>query len=425
MAEPFDNQADLVSAEESRSTVRRMPRVLWLVILPLALAGGALLLRTVWTNRPAPTPEQQTTVATAEKTSDADQVQFSAETLARAKIETQEVALRSLPMEIEASGRLAINEDASARVGSPTEGRVTKVLATVGDYVKAGQTLVLVHSHELVQAQADHAKAVAALTRAEKSLVYAQAELDRANRLLAAKAISEREQMRAAADVTAAKAEVAQIKVELNRSEEFLEHLGVKPGGPDDVVISAPISGQIIKRNISIGTVVNPAEDLLVIANFTTLWAIAEVPEKQAAAVRPGQPVHLSVQAFAERQFKARVIQIGAALNPETRTTQVRCLVENVRGQLRPEMFATIHLTTGMTQQILAVPRDAIQEIKGEKVVFVPTGAETFVKRAVQTGREQGDWIEIISGLQAGERIVTRGGFFVKSEFLRSTMSEE
>jgi cobalt-zinc-cadmium efflux system membrane fusion protein len=425
MFEESTNPSDSVTKDERKQSAATGSRIRWIVIALLLIAGSAYLIRSFWPGRPQAANEaQKTAIADADREA-TDRAQLAPEALQRAAIETQTVSEHTLLLELEANGRIQINEDASARIGTPTEGRVVRVTATVGDQVKAGQPLVYVHSHELVQAQADHARAVSTLTRAEKNLAYARAEQERARRLLELKAISQQEQMRAEADVNAAITELEQAKVELRRSEEYLEHLGVSPGGPDDVVIRSPISGVVIKREVTLGTVVSPAADLMVMANLSTLWAVAEVPEKQAALVRPGQPVWLTVQAFADKRFAGRVVHIGASLNAETRTTQVRCLIENPHGQLRPEMYATIHLSTGRTAPMLAIPRDAVQEMQGQRVVFIALNDGVFEKRVVQTGREQNDQIEITNGLKAGERIVTRGGFFIKSEFLKGSLSEE
>jgi cobalt-zinc-cadmium efflux system membrane fusion protein len=193
----------------------------------------------------------------------------------------------------------------------------------------------------------------------------------------------------------------------------------------DDIVIYAPISGVVLKRNVTLGTVVNEATDLMTVANLDTLWAIAEVPQQQAVSVRVGQPVEIKISTFGDQRFAGRVVHIGETLNPETRTAQARCLVNNQRGNLRPEMYATISIASERGQDVLAVPAEAVIEMQGERVVFVAFGDGLFEKKPVQTGREQNRMIEITNGLQAGQRIVTRGGFFIKSEFLKSTLSEE
>lgn len=355
----------------------------------------------------------------------ANQVRLSPEAIKRGQIEIGAVSIHSFRQTLAATGRLAINEDAAARVGSIVTGRVTRVLATVGDYVKKGQALVYIHSHELLDARANAAKAQAAVTEREKALAYANAELDRADRLLAAKAVSRREHAQAAANVAAATAELEQARAEQARAAEWLEHLTAPHDSHEDIVIYAPISGVVLKRNVTLGTVVNEASDLMSIANLETLWAIAEAPQQLSALVRIGQPVEINISTFGDRRFAGRVVHIGETLNPETRTAQVRCLVHNPRGILRPEMYATINIASDKEQEALAVPGEAVSELQGERVVFAALGDGLFEKKPVQTGREQNGIIEVTSGLQTGQRVVTRRGFFIKSEFLKSTLSEK
>jgi membrane fusion protein, heavy metal efflux system len=360
-----------------------------------------------------------------EQKSAANQARLSPEAVKRGQIEIGPVSIHMFRQSLEAPGRLAINEDAAARVGTIVTGRVTRVLATVGDSVKKGQALIYIHSHELLDARANGAKAQAAVTEKEKALAYAKAELDRADRLLAAKAVSRREQAQAAANVTAATAELDQARAELARASEWLEHLTMPHDSHDDIVIYAPISGVVLKRNVTLGTVVNEASDLMAIADLDTLWAIAEAPQQQAASVQVGQQVEIKVSTFGDRRFAGRVVHIGETLSPETRTAQVRCLVHNPRGDLRPEMYATINIASEKGQEVLAAPSEAIIEMQGERVVFIALGDGLFEKRQVQTGRQQNGMIEISGGMKQGDRVVTRGAFFIKSEFLKSTLSEE
>jgi cobalt-zinc-cadmium efflux system membrane fusion protein len=405
---------------------RTLPRIILVVltILATALVGWRL-----WT----PSQKAQPIGASAHDNAESpiqpsNHVQLSAEAIARGEIEISEAITQTIRQSLDVAGRLALNEDAAVRVGTIVTGRVTRVLAMVGDVVKEGQALVYIHSHELVDARAAEAKARVMVTEKEKALAYAKAELERAERLLEAKAIAKREHALAAANVNATAAELEHAKAELTRAAEFLEHLSVPHDSHEDIVAYSPIAGIVLKRNVSVGAVVSEATDLMMVGNLSTLWAIAEVPERQAAIVRMGQPVEIELQAFTGAKFSGRVVHIGDSLDPETRTVQVRCLVRNPRGLLRPEMFATIKLNNGATQPALTVPRSALFEMENEKVVFIALGAQgsgLFEKRTVQTGREQGEWIEITGGLKPGERIVTRGGFFIKSEFLKGSLAEE
>lgn len=372
---------------------------------------------------PAATPEPAK-VKSEEKAPD-NRVQLSAEALKRGQIETTEAATHTMRQTLEAPGRLVFNEDQTVRAGTIVGGRVTRVLATVGDFVKKGQALVYLHSHELIDARGAEAKAKAAVNEKEKALAYAKAELERAERLLEAKALSKREHAHAQANVNAAQGELELAKAELTRAAEFLEHLSVPHDSHDDIVIFAPIGGVVTKRNVSVGTVVTEATDLMMIADLSTLWAVAAVPENQAAMVHTGQTVEAKIAAFPTGRFTGRVIYLGNELDPQTRTVQARCLINNPRGQLRPEMSATLKLDAGTSVAVLAVAREAVQEINGEQVVFLALGEGKFEKQPVQTGREQDGLLEILGGLQRGQRIVTRGAFFIKSEFLKGSLAEE
>lgn len=394
----------------------------------LALLGFALLGWWWW-------PKEKSAVSTAPpaeakpaaeaKETATNRVELSPEALKRANIETAEVTTQSLGQMLTTTGRLALNEDSVVRVGTFVDGRVTHIFAKVGDYVRKGQTLVHIHSHELTDARGAVAKAKASVAEKEKALAFAKAEADRAARLFAAKAIAKRELDQANAHVVGINAEIELAKAELERASEFLEHLAVDQDAPDEVAIHSTLSGIVTKRLITEGTVVSDAMDLMEVANIATLWAVAEVPEAQAAFARIGQAVSLQLPALGDATISGKVIHIGTSLNPETRTVQVRCLVNNPRGNLRPEMYATINISGGAAQQALAVPREAVQEMNGEKVVFLALENNVFEKRVVQVGREQGNWLEITNGLQAGARVVTKGGFFIKTEFLKGSLSEE
>ncbi len=374
----------------------------------------------------ATTTEAKPAAAAEEKKEEAiNRVELSAEAIKRAGIETAEVAAQSLAQVLTATGRLALNDDAVVRVGTFVDGRVVHIFAKVGDHVRKGQTLVHIHSHELTDARGAFAKAKASLVEKEKALAFAQAEADRAERLFAAKAIAKREVDQAHAHVIAIKAEIELVKAELERAAEFLEHLAVDQDAPDEVAIHSTASGIVTKRLITEGTVVSDAMDLIEVANVSTLWAIAEIPEANAAFARLGQAVSIKLPALGDATISGQVVHIGTSLNPATRTVQVRCLVNNARGNLRPEMYATMQLSGGATALTLAVPRAAVQDINGEKVVFVALENNAFEKRVVELGREQGEFIEITKGLEAGTRVVTKGGFFIKTEFLKASLEEE
>jgi cobalt-zinc-cadmium efflux system membrane fusion protein len=131
------------------------------------------------------------------------------------------------------------------------------------------------------------------------------------------------------------------------------------------------------------------------------------------------------VSAYADETFTGRITRIGEMLNHETRTVEVRSLVDNRSGKLKPEMFATISLAGSEKRDALMVFQTALQELDGQEVVFLAHSNNRFEKRAIKTGRKQGNLIEVIDGLSPGEQVVTEGSFQLKSEFSKDQLSEK
>lgn len=161
------------------------------------------------------------------------------------------------------------------------------------------------------------------------------------------------------------------------------------------------------------------------ISDLSRLWVMAEVNEESLASVKTGMPAKVYVQAYGDQAFPGRVGRIGDKLDPATRTVPVRVDVGNPAGRLKPEMYATIELETGRSAPSLFVPNEAFQELRGRQVVFVRTNDSRFEARPVQAGAAALDGHLITSGLKAGEQVVTRGSFILKSEFLKASMAEE
>jgi cobalt-zinc-cadmium efflux system membrane fusion protein len=131
------------------------------------------------------------------------------------------------------------------------------------------------------------------------------------------------------------------------------------------------------------------------------------------------------VASYPQETFGGRITHVADAIDPETRTAKVRCLVGNQSGLLKLEMFATVEMPVEGTVAVLAVPSSSIQQIEGRAVVFVRASETEFLKREVQTGVESQGYTEIRSGLTRGEPVVTRGSFVLKTAFLRHLIGEQ
>jgi cobalt-zinc-cadmium efflux system membrane fusion protein len=357
-----------------------------------------------------------------------DVLRLAPELVERAELEIIDVGKRALEQTLEITGRIELNEDRTARVGSPAEGRISRVDVSLGDVVAEGAPLVQIHSHELIVARSDYSKATTTLSASERRLRIARTEYDRAERLLTAKALSDRERLAAEAELAGAEAEWERARAELARAEHYLLHLGVDAdaeGADGDLTIRAPLTGVVLERSVTLGAVVSPTDDLILLSDLRTLWVVGEVPEREAALVSVGQTAAIEVAAFPSERFEAKVFHIGEQLDPELRTVSVRLLLDNPDRRLRPEMYATIRIAREKSEPVLVVPERALQLFDEEQVVFVALDQGRFERRRVTTRRAIAGLSEVTAGLVEGERVVAEGSFLIKSEFLRSHLEEE
>ena len=357
-----------------------------------------------------------------------------------AGVATEEVPMRSLPQTVRATARLSNDENQTWRVGAITDGRIVKVLANPGDTVKRGAVLARMHSHDIHESRAAYQKAQMELARARTDEAFASRARDRAKRLYELKAGSLEQAEHAEAELKNAQTMVSSARVEVERTRghltEFLgisadtpPHAGPLPAGEDDeaefIPVIAPAAGTVLSRSVTPGTVVTPANDLFVISNLSSLWAIAEVNEEYLARLRPGMPARIYVQSYGREAFTGRIGKLGESFDPTTRTVKVRIDLPNRGARLKPEMYATAEIEVGGSEPAILVPQGATQEVRGETVVFVQTAADRFEVRPVELGRALDGSFEVLRGLKAGERIATRGAFVLKSEFLKAALAKD
>jgi cobalt-zinc-cadmium efflux system membrane fusion protein len=350
-------------------------------------------------------------------------------TLAGIGVEPVRVVRRAT--RFEAPGVLAVNEKRTARLGSMVEGVVVRTMADVGDRVGRGQALAELHSPVVHVAWADYRKAAAERRRAETDLQFADDALARARRLLADKAISAQELARAEVDRVAAAEALEMARTELRRSEEALEHYGVTnaedPSGEsgESIPVRSPLGGVVLERTITEGSAVTPGQQVYVVSDLSSLWAIAEVAEAQLPILAPGRPVSVRVAAYPGETFAGTITFVGDVINPKSRRVTVRCEVPNPGGRLKPEMYASLSLGTGEPHEALVVPAAAIQELTGRPLVFVQDDKGVFHRRDVVLGPDEEGLVEIREGLRAGEPVATTGSFLLKSELLKGALAED
>ncbi len=348
------------------------------------------------------------------------------------------VRLTSIPTTITASGRLVRNENRTWRVGAITDGRVIRVLVNVGDRVEKSQLLAGMHSHEIHESRADYRKALAEVSRLKSALAYALKQRDRTRRLHELKAASLEQVEHAESGFRDAGTALENGETEVRRTRQHLvEYLQVDPEGHiehsegefehegDLIPVRAPAAGVLLERKITTGSVANAGEELFVISDLGSVWLLAAAAEEHLGRLRIGMKVRVSVPAYPSRSFTGTITRFGDQLDPETRTVPVRVDLNNAQGLLKPEMYATAEIAAAASAPGLFISASAIQQVEGLSVVFVEKTANRFEARPVRSGRTINGRIEILEGLHAGERIITQGSYMLKSQLLKSSMTEE
>ena len=423
-------QRKLVAMRTLEPGIKRVSPAAVAAILMLALGGCS---------QPAP----ETMAAEAEAPTDPDLIRLDAEAIRIANIALGDVETRELEQVLQVSGRVAVNENATARVGSFTEGVVVECCESVGTDVKKGQVLARLHSHEIHDAEASYWQAKAELERRQAELQFAEQSHKRASRLHELKAGSLQQVQETETKLRGAETFLEIAKAGLERAVNHLRYLGLTPeqlpGAASEhavegqethqevhlIEVRSPVSGTIIERTVSQGAVVTPSDSLYVISDLSRLWVIAQVPEQHLSSLREGLAVDVSVRAYPGKTFPARITKIGDSLDPETRTVEVRCELSNPGRLLKTEMFATLGIRGSGGKDATVASLSALQHVDGEEIMFVPEGDHAFRARRVQTGRHSDSVVEILSGLQPGEKVVVAGAFHLKSELLKSQMIEE
>ncbi len=293
-------------------------------------------------------------------------------------------------------------------------GRITRVMAELGQQVERAQTIAEVFSPELADSQTRYISARAELEAHER-------ELARTDKLVQIGAASRQELERIHAEHTARRAglQAAASRLRLlGLSDSAIEALD--PGKTLDSTISvpAPIRGVVTERSANVGLNVDQATRLFTVVDLSNVWVVADIYEKDFAPVRVGMPATVTTMAYPDLVLEGRVSYIDPQVSPETRTAKVRVEVPNARNELRLGMFAEI-LLGGDKSGLSVIPRSAVQNVGDRTVVYLvdPQKDGAFIEREVHLGTPAaGDQVSVLSGVHPGDVVVSQGSFFVRAE---------
>ena len=301
-----------------------------LLVLSLAVIVAVILVGWLFLGSRKSGPPPPTMAPLAEpKAVNSGSIKFEAGAQQLALVRAQEIPVSPVPMADELSGRIAYDDDVTARISTSFSGRIVEIKAAPGDRVKAGQVLAVIDSPDFGMAQADLNKARADEKR--KALA-----VKRAKDLVPGEAISTR-------DWEAVQADYAQAQAETARAEQRLKNLN-----PHDllikgqrVILASPIDGVVTERNATPALEVSPgmAAPLFVVTDTKRLWLQIDLPEALLSRVKVGGEVAVATDAFPDQRFRAKIIQLGQVINPNTRRANVLARIDNTDGKLLPEMF--------------------------------------------------------------------------------------
>jgi cobalt-zinc-cadmium efflux system membrane fusion protein len=346
-----------------------------------------------------------------------DPLQIQVEPSMASRFKVADAAMSNIVPIQEVPGRIEANERQVTRIGASVTGRVTELLVEVGDRIKAGQPLARVASPELTQAQM-------AFLRAHSNAGLAERAVDRARQLFQADVIGAAELQRRESELSVARAEMRALSDQLKLlgiAGAPLEALRDQGALQSHAPILATQSGVLLERKISNGQVVQPGDHLFTVADLGNVWVSGALPEQTARSVRMGQQVDIEVPALGNRQLSGRIIYVGDAVSPETRTVPFRTQVDNLSRDLKPQMLATMRIRGEATSE-LVVPQDAVIRESDRDHVYLKVSEGTFRFTPVELAPAHDELRPVRKGVKLGDPVVVQGAFHLHNERKRAEL---
>ncbi len=297
-------------------------------------------------------------------------------------VTTGKVTYRRFVKTIRAAGRVTYNESKIADIALKFNGWIGTLHADyVGAYVKKGEPLFTLYSPDLISAQEEYLEAIRKRRKRTDPLVAASRR-----RLL--------------------RWNISQAQIDrLVRTGKVLEY----------IPILSPVTGTVVKKNIVAGTAVKAGQTLLRIVDLSTVWVEGQIYEYELASVKTGMQVEVLLPDAAGPPIPGTITYVYPFLEQGSRTNRIRVELDNKDGKLRPNMYAHVHIKVDRGKR-LVVPESAVLYSGLNRVVFVDLGKGRLQPRKIKTGDRNEDFIEVTSGLKAGETVVTSGNFLIGAE---------
>lgn len=310
-------------------------------------------------------------------------------------------------------GSIEVKQNLLARIGSPVKGRIIEVNAVLGQEVLKDEVLAVINSTELAKQQLNYIKSVQMVEL--KSRAYERAVL-----LFDADVVSKAQKLERKTELSAAKADMEASKDQLSVMGMTIKEIeAIQSETNIDAItkIVAKIDGKVIKKNVNVGQVVEPIEDIFTVASLQDVWGVAQVPEQQIGFLKEGDDISIDIPAYNDQIVDGKITYLGDIVDPVTRTVTIRTEIANSSGLLKPDMLVTMKVS-GQEVNKIGIPLNAIVSIDDIPNIFVKTGNTKFTLRPVTFGTKNKEFIHIEEGLSEGEEVVIDGAFHLNNERL-------
>ncbi len=312
---------------------------------------------------------------------------------------------------VDLPGEVRANGDRLAHIVPRVPGVVRKVFKGLGDHVKKGEVMAILDSRELSDTKAD-------FLAASERVILAEVNFTREESLWKKKISSEQEYLEA-------KQALAEAQIERRSAEQKLHALGFSNRYLKDLSkhpeesftqykITAPFSGTVIKKHITLGEVLKDDTSAFIVADLSSVWVDLSVYQKDLGALSEGQSVVIEA-AQGNIKTEGKISYLGPVVGEATRTALARIVLPNKDGKWRPGLFVNAKIAVSETEAGLVVPKSAIQKIKDEDILFVME-AGAFEAKQVRLGRSDEDFVEITEGIYWGDSYVAEGGFTLRAQ---------
>lgn len=367
--------------------------------------------------------KEENNITEEKKEAEKKVVVLTKESIEETGIETETAVTESMQGNIKIPAKIITDQDYEAKVGSLVQGRVYKVYAKIGDFVKKGQVLMYIEGMEIGEIKSKYLKAKAQLD-------FAESNYKRQKTLIEQNIGSQKSFYEAESEYNKA---LAEFKAEDKRIHSVGmsddDVIGKNENGLADhtsglLAIKSPVNGLVTERNIVIGQYVDVTTNAFVIINVSNLIVEGQIREDEISKISGKPDIKFTTQTYSGIDFSGKVYYTSQLVDPQTRTIGIRARINNNNSMLKPEMFGLMQIPLSGSVKGIFISSESIEKIDENSVIFIAINDSTFEKRKIEIGAELDGKVEIKKGLNIGEKYVSKGTFYLKSELMKESFGE-